>query len=699
MRYSVHCFLLALSVMFGCQGKEERPAVKEDPASDDATGEATPTVSADLPVGESNAASIDATVSGTATEYKFYFSSSHSLGYDCANATYGDFQSISTKLTISEAELGADGIKTVCIVGKNSTGTESEPELYQWKKNTAPPTEKPPKVTVQDIQDEYSEDSIELTIKAEHGATHYQYGLKQGNYNCDDFDAEDYGSDIEVGADSGKFTLSNLANEDYTLCVRGKNGAKLQEDVSQYIFEKVDPDSPESSAGMLDITTSQQPTRIYLASAGKGTPKIILSNEGDSEQRSEIVANLAEEPVRVLVATDCLSEGVNLQDHYDAVVHYDLPWNPNRLEQREGRVDRFGQSRDVIKTVLLYGSDNEMDLAVLKVLLEKAQTIRRRLGISVPVPVESEQVINTLIKSVLLRGDDRAQQFRLALEHESVSRLHDAWERMAEREIKARNYFAQRGIEPDDVARELEETEPVLGSAEDLKRFVANAVQRFNGELRATREAGVYLLNPGDLQERIAARDPAIRFPMRVSFEDVPIRGAIPLRRNHPAAAALAEAVLAKALEGADTRFARAGAIFTRSVNIRTVVLVLRLRYLIEDRSARQFAEEVTVGAFRRDADHPGRLVRVEEDGLRLLAEAEPTVNMAPAEREEHVGWALDMLEPNGSGWADGIVGERKAALEGAHRRLRRAVDGGGASVEPHPPDIIGCYVLVPAGG
>ena len=83
-----------------------------------------------------------------------------------------------------------------------------------------------------------------------------------------------------------------------------------------------------------------------------------------------------------------------------------------------------------------------------------------------------------------------------------------------------------------------------------------------------------------------------------------------------------------------------------------------------------------------------------------LLAEAEPTVNMAPGEREEHVSWALDILTPNGSGWADGIVGERKAALEGAHRRLRRAVDGGGAaSVEPHPPDIIGCYVLVPAGG
>ena len=48
-------------------------------------------------------------------------------------------------------------------------------------------------------------------------------------------------------------------------------------------------------------------------------------------------------PKRVLVCTDCLSEGINLQEHFDAVMHYDLSWNPTRHEQREGRVDRYGQ--------------------------------------------------------------------------------------------------------------------------------------------------------------------------------------------------------------------------------------------------------------------------------------------------------------------------------------------------------------------
>jgi superfamily II DNA/RNA helicase len=76
------------------------------------------------------------------------------------------------------------------------------------------------------------------------------------------------------------------------------------------------------------------------------------------DERKEKVELLGDAERRLLVATDCLSEGVNLQDHFDAVVHYDLSWNPTRHEQREGRVDRFGQKRDVVRATLLYGANN-----------------------------------------------------------------------------------------------------------------------------------------------------------------------------------------------------------------------------------------------------------------------------------------------------------------------------------------------------
>jgi len=71
----------------------------------------------------------------------------------------------------------------------------------------------------------------------------------------------------------------------------------------------------------------------------------------------------------VLVATDCLSEGINLQLYFNAVIHYDLPWHPNRLEQREGRIDRYRQTAQTVQCYLYFGQDNPVDGAVLDVLI------------------------------------------------------------------------------------------------------------------------------------------------------------------------------------------------------------------------------------------------------------------------------------------------------------------------------------------
>ena len=430
----------------------------------------------------------------------------------------------------------------------------------------------------------------------------------------------------------------------------------------------------------------------------------VTGNDGDSEQRKEIVLDLAQHPARVLVATDCLSEGVNLQDHYDAVVHYDLPWNPNRLEQRDGRVDRYGQTKPTIKTVLIYGSDNEVDLVVLDVLLRKAQTIRQRLGISVPVPVEAEQVVNTLVDSVLLRGRTQGRQAALPLQTAGVSRLHQAWDEAADQEDATRAYFAQHGIEPDAVANELRDMEPVLGSAADIQRFLSNALQRFNGELSSTSQGHVFRLNPGDLRDAIMNRDSRLHFPMTVVFDGIPENGVILLGRNHPIVSTTADAVLAKALQAQDPIFARSGAIVTPAVERRTAVLVLRLRYLIQTSTSgaesQQFAEEVVVAAFQNQPEGIRWIGDHTDDSqnclLTLLSDAEPVANLSQSERIDHVIWALGRLNDD---WDAEIIAQRAATLEAAHTRLRQTVLGGHVTVTPHrPPDVIGCYVLTPSG-
>ena len=131
-------------------------------------------------------------------------------------------------------------------------------------------------------------------------------------------------------------------------------------------------------------------TAHYLSEElGKALPKkktIVQAVTGEltPDERDERVAQLSRDGdeggrIPVLVATDCLSEGINLQHYFNAVVHYDLVWNPTRHEQREGRVDRFGQPSPSVRVLMLYGANNPVDGAVLRVILRKAEKIRKEL--------------------------------------------------------------------------------------------------------------------------------------------------------------------------------------------------------------------------------------------------------------------------------------------------------------------------------
>ncbi len=100
-------------------------------------------------------------------------------------------------------------------------------------------------------------------------------------------------------------------------------------------------------------------------------------------------------PVRILLATDAASEGLDLQNFCSKLIHYEIPWNPNRMEQRNGRVDRYGQEAD---EVLVYhfvaegyqqrqatafstsAADLEADLEFLMWVAQKVETTREDLG-------------------------------------------------------------------------------------------------------------------------------------------------------------------------------------------------------------------------------------------------------------------------------------------------------------------------------
>ena len=259
---------------------------------------------------------------------------------------------------------------------------------------------------------------------------------------------------------------------------------------------------------------------------------------GGDEERKALIKDLVEsEPKtdhRVLVATDCLSEGINLQDHFDAVLHYDLPWNPNRLEQREGRVDRYGQPRNEVKAVLLYSPDNVIDGIVLNVLIRKAREIYKSTGVSVPVPVNSESVMKAVIRGVF----ESKEPLQMTLDL-GVPKLHAEWDIAAQREKISRSRFAQHAINPTEVAKEVEATDDVLGDPAAVRSFLVESAPRVGFTI--TPRNAHFVLDPSKPLSEVTSRL-GWKKPPEVVFDGPAPQGledAVVLIRNHPFVVAL----------------------------------------------------------------------------------------------------------------------------------------------------------------
>jgi superfamily II DNA or RNA helicase len=442
---------------------------------------------------------------------------------------------------------------------------------------------------------------------------------------------------------------------------------------------------------------------LRQAFAKRGHTVIAVTGELTPEEREEKVDSLEEFDKRILVATDCMSEGINLQRLFDAAVHYDLSWNPTRHEQREGRVDRFGQPAKVVRALMLYGENNPVDGAVLRVILRKAERIRKELGITVPMPEDSAKVMQAVMEAVLLRGGGIASpQEQMALDLGDVEeRLEQSWQSAKEKARQSQTIFAQRRLRPDDVLPEWRKAVEVLGSEGDVERLVKTAVERLGAPLERAKD--VYRLPvrhlPLPLRERLEAVGIGSERTLRLTFSHPAPAGAEYVHRAHPLVATLAEYITERALaEDLPDLAARSGAIFTKEVATRTIVYLLRLRSQI---SVRQKEEErVLLSEECLAVAHKGSAIEIlgEEEVRRLMA-AEPARNMEPAQRQRLVQSVIDGL-PERMDVFDEIARQRASDLLADHRRVRTASEAKGLRYDVTPclpVDVIGIYVLMPA--
>jgi superfamily II DNA or RNA helicase len=435
---------------------------------------------------------------------------------------------------------------------------------------------------------------------------------------------------------------------------------------------------------------------------------IVVTGELTSDQREERIEALAalENGITpILVATDCLSEGINLQRFFDAVVHYDLTWNPTRHEQREGRVDRFGQSARIVRALMLYGENNPVDGAVLKVILRKAEKIRKELGVAVPLPEDNTKVVDAIMRAVLLQSGKVSKATpQLTLDFgEAEAEIDAAWKTAQDR--MTRTVFAQKRLRPDEVLPEWRRAVAVLGGEEDVERFVRTAAERLGAPLEE--RPGHYRLPLGHLPKALQERLEGIglKGTIKIAFKHPVPSGVLHVHRAHPLVAALADHVAESALELGDSNLgARTSAMFTTGVDVRTTVYLLRLRHQIaverrdaegRYRLARSLLAEECLGVAVRGTAAPQLLD--EADALALL-QLPPARNMEDGQKTHLIRQALDVL-PQLEATFNAIAQGRAEALLADHRRIREASDARGIRYDVTPAlpvDTIGVYVLMP---
>jgi SNF2 family DNA or RNA helicase len=286
----------------------------------------------------------------------------------------------------------------------------------------------------------------------------------------------------------------------------------------------------------LIIFTEHRDTLNYLAVKIRGLigseEAVVMIHGGvKREDRRKVQELFRNDPtVRVLIATDAAGEGVNLQNA-NLMVNYDLPWNPNRLEQRFGRIHRIGQTEVCHLWNMVAAETREGD--VFQRLFEKLEIERKALGgrvFDILGEVFEDKSLKDLLIDAIRYGSDPEVRARLLRKVEGAldtRHLEDIIKRNAlcEEVMDERRLFA--------VKEEMEKAEARKLQPFFIRAFFNQAFQQLGGELRP-RESGRYEIShvPANIRERdrqLTGRDrrnvdPVLRRYERVCFEKQYVR-------------------------------------------------------------------------------------------------------------------------------------------------------------------------------
>lgn len=435
----------------------------------------------------------------------------------------------------------------------------------------------------------------------------------------------------------------------------------------------------------------------------------VTSRLADEERKMKIDLLTANDR-HVLVCTDCLSEGVNLQQGFDAVIHYDLPWNPNRMEQRNGRIDRFGQVSSEVLTITMHSQYNDVDNIVLNVLYKKQKEIKKQLGVYLPIADNDASLMETIMERILksnttnqsqyvqmdLFADD--EEFQKQFEKERELQIR----RLEENEKISHTYFAHNNkqMDPTRLTASLEEARQVIGGVEDTRDFVVQELIHANVNIKKDSDLCYSFLKaelPSTLQHYFSGSGNAVK----ISFASPTPRGYTYIGRNHVFVEDLSRRVVNESINGGEMAACRAMVLETADVTKKTTILLMRVRSVIKDKkdTNRQLVgEEMIFIGYKGNVENHDFLTQEECKTLFLAATASGNVDAISQKQifDRATEWIND--EATLRKHTDEIAMERAEHLVNAFSQYRTYLTAAEYQVvEPVlPMDVIAAYVFIP---
>jgi superfamily II DNA or RNA helicase len=331
----------------------------------------------------------------------------------------------------------------------------------------------------------------------------------------------------------------------------------------------------------LDYLEREIPRRLPES---KADIKIItVYGDLNEAQRKERLADFLRLDKGILIATDCISEGINLQHMANQMIHYELPWNPNRLEQRNGRIDRYGQKEKVVHIKTLVMSET-LDAKILKVLVIKARSIREEYGFSPPFFGDDANVIDMIRDQGVEVTSVQKKLIDFGEDSRGQEQINPFDEKIIKR-IKTESFYGQSDVDLSEVRNRMKETEELIGTEEDFRTLVRNSLQNLVCFVKDNNDIDHTLrIDFGSSLLAVPGQDSVIEkatFDPKLALQNKDI---VQLNAGHPVVRRAIELVRQSVFDGKNARYGRTAALATLAVNRVTLLYHFLARFTVNTR-------------------------------------------------------------------------------------------------------------------